>query len=181
MAAFSDLAMQKIVDNPTPLVGSNVIFTLNASNLGPDEDLNAFGIDLLPSGYSLVSAIPSVGTYIGNIWTIGSMQPAALESLIITATVLPTGVYNNTAVISGDNIDPNLLNNTSTANVNPIAPPTPPSKKRKSGGYPDYINLKESQFEGVPPLSVLYYGQTYVRGGRNPQTDGVVTYYMNKK
>lgn len=60
----SDLKVVKTVSNATPNVGSNVTFTITASNLGISNDTNVIVNDILPSGYTLVSATPSVGTWI---------------------------------------------------------------------------------------------------------------------
>ena len=47
--------MTKVVDNGTPLVGTNVVFTITVSNAGPDTATNVTVGDLLPSGFSYVS------------------------------------------------------------------------------------------------------------------------------
>ncbi|MGZ9677414.1 choice-of-anchor L domain-containing protein [Flavobacterium sp. GNP001] len=54
----TDLQISKAVDNPTPNVGSNVTFTLTANNLGTGAATGVNVTDILPSGYSFVSATP---------------------------------------------------------------------------------------------------------------------------
>lgn len=119
MSSISDLAILKTVNDSTPLVGDNVTFTITATNNGPNSDTGVVVTDSLPSGYSLVSATPLVGSWVAPNWTIGSMA-VGTTSMTIVATVLPSGTYDNTATITGVNFDPNLANNTSTQNVTPI-------------------------------------------------------------
>jgi LPXTG-site transpeptidase (sortase) family protein len=58
--------------------------------------------DQLPAGYSWVSD-DGVGTYVPGtgVWTIGNLSTGQSVTLNITATVLVTGPYNNTAELTG--------------------------------------------------------------------------------
>lgn len=120
-AIIADLAVTKTVNNPTAGVGSNVTFTITASNLGPDPASSVVVNDFLPSGFALVSATPSVGTWTAPNWTIGNLAVGGTATLTIIATVRAGGAYANTATISGisTQIDPVSANNSSTATVNP--------------------------------------------------------------
>ncbi len=60
--ATTDLSVSKTVDNTSPAVGSNVIFTLTTINNGPSAASNVSVQDLLPSGYTYVSSNAPVGT-----------------------------------------------------------------------------------------------------------------------
>ena len=114
-----DLTIVKTVDNPTPLVGENIVFTLKATNSGP---ANATGVtvrDVLPSGYTLVSATASQGSYAAGVWGIGTLAKAASASLQITATVGGAGVYRNVATIRGNETESKVDNNLSAAIVEP--------------------------------------------------------------
>ena len=98
----ADLRLTKTVNNSTPNVGSNVIFTVTVFNDGPS---NATGVtvgDLLPSGYSYVSSTPSQGSYNSGTgaWTVGSINNSASANITITATVLASGMYANTAQVT---------------------------------------------------------------------------------
>ncbi len=117
----SNLSIAKTVSSTTPNVGSNVTFTLTATNNGPSNNTNVSVNDLLPSGYTFVSATPSVGTYNSStgVWTIGNLNNAASATLSIVATVNATGVYTNTANINGDISDPIVSNNTASVYVVP--------------------------------------------------------------
>ena len=120
--AQSDLVVTKTINNTTPLVGSNVIFTITARNNGASNNNNVTVNDLLPSGYTYVSNTTSTGTYNSTtgVWTIGSLNNGASATLTITATVQSSGIYTNTATINTSSgiSDPNLSNN--VASVTPL-------------------------------------------------------------
>lgn len=124
---MSDLSVTKSVNLPAPLAGSTVIFIITAKNSGPSEATGVKITDLLPSGYTFISASPSVGTYspATGIWQIGQLaSPAAADyripELSMTAMVNPTGNYLNTAVIEGDQPDQFPANNTAAALTVPV-------------------------------------------------------------
>ena len=105
--AVSDVELTKVVDNATPLVGSNVVFTITVVNNGPSEATGIEVTDLLPTGYTYVSDDQS-GAYVSGtgIWTVGSILNGNTAILNITASVNATGNYNNVAEITvADNID----------------------------------------------------------------------------
>ena len=71
--ALVDLALIKRIDNATPDVGSDVVFTIEIVNNGPSNATGVVSTDLLPTGYSWVSDdsatyVPSTG-----VWTIGGL------------------------------------------------------------------------------------------------------------
>ncbi|MBB5639442.1 putative repeat protein (TIGR01451 family), partial [Pedobacter cryoconitis] len=121
--ATTNLSIVKTVDNPVPYAGNQVIFTLLASNAGPSNATGVTVNDLVPSGYTFVSAAPSIGTYNSGtgIWNIGNLINGGNATLTITATVNPTGNYANTATITGGQNDPLPGNNTSTATTTPVS------------------------------------------------------------
>ncbi|UPZ17966.1 PKD domain-containing protein [Flavobacterium humidisoli] len=129
--AISDLSLLKTVANASPNVGENAVFTIVVTNNGPSNATGVVVTDQLPSGYSFVSATPSVGTFDSNSggWSVGSLANSASASLTIIARVLATGNYNNVAEVTGaDQFDPNsipgnnnpLENDQSTVVVTPV-------------------------------------------------------------
>lgn len=116
----ADLAISKTVNNPTPNVGDNVVFTITIFNAGPDDAVNTIVNDLLPAGLSLVSATPSVGSYnqVTGVWTVGTLIHQTSQVLVLVAHVLQTGVITNTAVVSSDTFDPHPEDNTDSATIN---------------------------------------------------------------
>ncbi|MFD2910192.1 hypothetical protein ACFSX9_15790, partial [Flavobacterium ardleyense] len=119
----SDLQVVKASSTTTPIVGDNVTFTITATNNGAYD---AYGVkveDFLPTGYTIVgSPVLSTGTWSAPNWTIGNLANLANATMTITATVLATGSYANTATISGNSPDPVTSNNTSTVTPVPCAP-----------------------------------------------------------
>ena len=120
VSSSSDLAVTKTVNNASPTVGTNVTFTITATNNGPSTATVVSVADGLPSGYTFVSASPSVGTYTAPTWTIGNLANGANATLTIIATVNATGIYANTATISGAQSDPTSGNNSATSTPTPV-------------------------------------------------------------
>ncbi|MCU0440202.1 MAG: Ig-like domain-containing protein, partial [Raineya sp.] len=118
----ANLGVTKVASNNTPAVGSNITFTITASNAGPSNATGVVINDVLPAGYTFVSSTPSVGTYNSGtgVWTIGNLANGANATLTITVTVNATGSYANTATISGNETDPTPGNNTSTSTPVPV-------------------------------------------------------------
>ncbi|WP_113638096.1 gliding motility-associated C-terminal domain-containing protein [Nubsella zeaxanthinifaciens] len=122
-ALQTDLSVQKTVDNAAPFFGYNVVFTVTAKNSGPQNATGVAVTDLLPSGYTFVSATSSTGTYVPGtgVWSIGNLANGASATLTVTATVKSAGPYANTATITGLELDPVPGNNTATATPIPNA------------------------------------------------------------
>ncbi|MFA7686227.1 MAG: hypothetical protein WCY25_00010 [Moheibacter sp.] len=122
--ASADLQVTKNVDNNTPTLGNNVVFTVQAKNNGPDTATNVNVTDLLPAGYEYVSHTVSSGTYTQGtgVWDIGNMANTVTQTLTITAKVVSGSNLTNTATILGGVTDPNNANNTASASVTPVLP-----------------------------------------------------------
>ncbi|PAT36519.1 DUF11 domain-containing protein [Vandammella animalimorsus] len=118
----AEVSLTKEVDKADASVGDEVTFTITVINNGPSAAQAVSVSEQLPSGYTLVSATPSVGAWNAPTWTVGNLAEAAVETLTVKATVNATGDYANTATVSstttpGD--DPS--NNSDTATVTPKA------------------------------------------------------------
>ncbi|MDB0612202.1 hypothetical protein PL371_10035 [Tenacibaculum maritimum] len=118
----ADLSIEKTVNDTTPNFGDNVTFTSTASNIGLSNATNVSVNEVLPSGYDFVSATASTGTYNNatGIWNVGNLSRGANETLQILAKVKNTGTYISTAAISGDENDPNSINNSTSALTTPV-------------------------------------------------------------
>jgi large repetitive protein len=108
--ASIDLSLTKVVDDETPVVGSNITFTMIVANAGP---LIATGVevtDQLPEGLEFVSADPSQGVYNPEtgVWVIGAIEAGSSVSLDLVATVTTLGEKTNVAeVTAADQLDVN--------------------------------------------------------------------------
>lgn len=119
----ADLSVSMTINNPTPYIGSNVVFTITASNNGPNNATGVIVNAILPSGYVYVSSTPQIGNYsvATGIWAIGNLASGATGTLTIITTVLETGVHNFTACITGNETDLISSNNCSSVNSNVIS------------------------------------------------------------
>ncbi|MEX0275813.1 MAG: DUF11 domain-containing protein, partial [Flavobacteriaceae bacterium] len=125
-----DVFVTQNANTLTPNVGDQIIFTITVLNDGPSEATNIVVTDFLPSGYAFVNATPSVGLYnplIGS-WIVGSLANGASETLVLTADVLPSGNYANTAELTGLNeadVDSFPANNDGTEDDQETVVPVP--------------------------------------------------------
>ncbi len=117
---ISDLSLLKTVNLPNAVVGSNVIFTISVTNNGLSDATGVNVTDILPSGFDFISANPSIGSWLAPNWNIGNLAFGASESLEITASVKPSGIYINSASVSGNELDLNPDNNEDDAIVSPV-------------------------------------------------------------
>ena len=118
----ADLSLGKTVSNPRPNVGDTITFTITLTNAGPDAATNVEVNDLLPSGLSFLTAVPSQGAYAAatGIWVVGTVTPGAPQTLQIEARVDSPAAQTNTATITqADQFDPQTGNNTSSATETP--------------------------------------------------------------
>ena len=129
-----DLSATKTVSDAAPAVGANVTFTVtvaNAANLSAATGVTL--TDQLPSGYSYVSHVASIGTYApaSGLWTVGSVGSGVNVTLSIVATVRPNGIYGNTAQITAANeTDINSTPNNNDGSENDQATSTPAPSPR---------------------------------------------------
>ncbi|QLE02333.1 DUF11 domain-containing protein [Galbibacter sp. BG1] len=111
----SDLSLTKTVDLSEQVVGEDVVFSITVTNDGQSTATGVEITDVLPDGYSFVSATTTDGTYINltGVWTLATnLGVGESENLQITATVNPTGDYLNQAEVSAsDNPDPDSTPN----------------------------------------------------------------------
>jgi gliding motility-associated-like protein/uncharacterized repeat protein (TIGR01451 family) len=118
---IADLNVVKTVNNVHPLFGQNVVFTITATNNGPYDATGVSVTDILQNGYDYISSTTTTGTYNSTtgIWTIGNLNNGATAILTITAKVISTGNYVNTATIVGHEIDINPIGNISWIEIFP--------------------------------------------------------------
>ncbi|WP_109746180.1 Ig-like domain-containing protein [Flavobacterium araucananum] len=123
VATCSDLTITNTVSNPTPNFGDQVTFTVTVNNVGQGNFINTIVSDLLPSGYNLVSAGTTAGTYdlLTSLWTIPTLNAGQSVVLTIVAEVLSSGNYLNVATVEiSTPLDVDPSNNSASASVEPI-------------------------------------------------------------
>lgn len=109
-------------------VGSNVRYTIVATNIGPSTVSNVVVTDPLPAGMTFVPAgsssicSASGGTVTCSVSSLNSTQSATMT---IVATANTVGIKSNTATVSATG-DPNSANNASTADATVTEVNAPP-------------------------------------------------------
>ena len=120
-APAADIAVTKTVDNPTPVVGTTVTFTVTATNRGPTGATGVVVTDALPAGLTLVSATPSQGDYTAPTWTVGALAANASATLVIVATVdTPGALVNRAEKTQQVEADPNPANDSASVTLNAV-------------------------------------------------------------
>jgi uncharacterized repeat protein (TIGR01451 family) len=134
VSAVADLAITK-TGAPNPVTaGKQLTYTLTSTNNGPSNATGVTVVDTLPAGVSYVSGTSSQGSVsdAGGTVTIalGNLASGASASTTIVVGVASTttGPLTNTAVISGNQTDPNTANNTASCTTQVDQPVTPKSE-----------------------------------------------------
>jgi gliding motility-associated-like protein/uncharacterized repeat protein (TIGR01451 family) len=121
----ADLWVDKVVDQAVVQAGDQVVYTITIGNDGPSMASNVTVTDVLPAGVTLISAVPSAGTWSAPVWTVGNLYPGTTETLIITVDTDPSladgTVITNTAIISSQTTDPDPSNNSSSVDFTIVA------------------------------------------------------------
>ena len=192
--AAADLSIAKTASSGTPIVGSNVTFTLTVTNNGPSASTGFTVVDALPTGYTYVSDTGAGATSEtgGTVtWTnVASLANGATSSIDIVATVKATGVYGNTATITASNeTDSTPGNDSSTNTPVPVAAADLSIAKTSSSPTPTVgsnvtftltvTNNGPSASTGFTVVDALPTGYTYVSdtgAGATSETGGTVTW-----
>jgi uncharacterized repeat protein (TIGR01451 family) len=120
-AQQANLAITKSVNNATPAVGANVVFTITVTNNGPNNATGVVVNDFLPDGMTYVSD-DGAGAYDPStgLWTIpGTINNGSSVTLHITGSVDLSGqICNMAQITAGSPLDPNPANNQATSCIN---------------------------------------------------------------
>src|SRR5690606_20033272 len=121
-AAEADLAIEKTVDNDRPVVGAEITFTITVMNNGPSRATDVVVQDVVPDGYNVTGTTVEEGIWNAPDWTIPSLSSGQSYEMTITAEVLASGTYDNTATVYANEDDPDDSNNTDEVLVELAAP-----------------------------------------------------------
>ncbi|WP_413432987.1 DUF11 domain-containing protein [Crateriforma spongiae] len=105
----ADLSLTKTVDNATPGVGEEAVFTLEIRNDGPDAAESIVVRDVLPSGLGFSGATASSGSYNASNgqWSIPALAASQTATLQIRVTADSVGEKINVAeIIQSSEFDP---------------------------------------------------------------------------
>ena len=109
------------------LAGSNLVFTVNVTNLGPAAATNIVVTNQLASGFTFVSASAS-GTNVNNFvtWFVASLPANGVTNFTVTAFATEGGAFTNIASGASAVLDLNPTNNNgSLANAQSLTVITP--------------------------------------------------------
>jgi uncharacterized repeat protein (TIGR01451 family) len=170
---LADVALNKTVDRPDAPVGQTATFTVRVVNRGPDAATGVVVADALPPGLTLITAIPSQGSYAGGTWSVGALSVAGEATLTVAATVDSAAtLINNAAVTAQNQTDPNPHNNSDSATIHGVG--TSDIRVTKSVSHPApavgalitytvaVANLGPDVATGVAVSDVLPAGVTFV-------------------
>ena len=116
----ADLSITKSASPARVVAGDNITYTLTVKNNGPSDATEVTVTDTLPAGVTVVSATPSQGSCTGVICNLGDLPSGAIATITIVVTVdpaAPSGPITNTAVVTGNEMDPDTTNNEASADT----------------------------------------------------------------
>ena len=102
-----DLSVEKTVDNNTPNVGEEVNFVVTVRNAGPSTATGVQVTESLPTGITLLSSTPSLGSFntSSGIWTVGTLPSGGSQTLSLRARIDSVLNGSNTAQVTSANED----------------------------------------------------------------------------
>ena len=110
--------------------GTDVAFSIVASNAGPAPASGVTVTQTLPAGTTFVSASSGCAVSAGYVsCTAGSLPAGTALTLQVTVLAAQAGTFNATASIAGQEQDPASANNTASASFTATAPRPPPKAR----------------------------------------------------
>ncbi len=122
----TDVGVYKTVNNSNPWAGSNIVYTIVATNNGPGGVTGLQITDRITNGITYVGHGLSQGSYTAasGLWSVGSVAVGASATLTITAGVnsgtAGTSITNTAQITAMDQADTNPSNNISSVVINVV-------------------------------------------------------------
>jgi uncharacterized repeat protein (TIGR01451 family) len=113
----ADLAIFKSVSSVSNEVGSEITYTLTATNLGPDAATGMVIFSQVPPGMEFSSAPDGIFTNGAVVFAVPDLPSGAGTNYAMVLIPNNAGLLTNTTTISSEVIDPYLPNNTARAVV----------------------------------------------------------------
>ena len=124
----TDLGISATASAAVVNLGSNVTFSLNATNHGPDTASAPVVIDVLPAGFSFANAAASQGTWTNDLGVVsfylGAMTNSATATITVEGMATAAGTWTNRASVFSDAFDSVSTNNSALLGVIINSPPT---------------------------------------------------------
>ncbi|MFB9865383.1 T9SS type A sorting domain-containing protein [Rufibacter immobilis] len=121
----ADVAVTNVVSNTTPNQNSAITFTFRAINNGPNNATNVVLSSPIPAGLTPTAFTPSTGSVsvVSGVayWTVGTIQPSATQTLVVTAVPTLVGTFTLTATQTHTEND-NVASNNSASQTITVRP-----------------------------------------------------------
>jgi uncharacterized repeat protein (TIGR01451 family) len=124
--------------------GNTIKFTITVTNNGPCNATNVNVTEILSEHLSLISNMASIGSYDGQVWTIGNLTNQSYATLTIIAKAASAGTASNEAFVNCSEIDTNMSNNRADSPAIVIREPS-----EMNVTFPSEITLGESLIVNV--------------------------------
>lgn len=115
-SCLADVSVTKTASSMTPILSEELVFTIVVENIGSYDATGVVVEDILQSGYTYISSTTTNGVFTPStgIWNIGNLTAGSSDTLTITAQVLQSGEYENTATVTINEFESDTTNNVST-------------------------------------------------------------------
>ncbi|MGO8877519.1 MAG: hypothetical protein ACLQNG_17385, partial [Acidimicrobiales bacterium] len=179
----ANVSIAKTVSAENPTVGTNVTYTMTATNNGPDPAAGVKLIDNLPAGITYVSSATATGTAVftaGNdrlTWTVGALASGTTATLTMVATIKQSGAITNTVTETQTTANPSGVTSASavvdSANVATVTVTKTASNATPGDGSQDtytvtVTNNGPDSAASVSVVDALPAGEGFVSNGAAP-------------
>ncbi|MDQ3668516.1 MAG: PQQ-dependent sugar dehydrogenase [Acidobacteriota bacterium] len=127
-AMTANLSVSKVDSEDPVVVGSTLTYTITVTNGGPAAATGVVLTDTPPSGVVFNSVETSQGTCSGTsslTCDLGGITNGGSATVIIVVTPQAPGQLTNTASVSGNELDPDMSNNTASETTDVVESQTP--------------------------------------------------------